>query len=283
VADSLEVYRFHQPPKLKGSGVVDVTPRGGTVLDVTFSSPHGADYQFLGENITISEPSGKVAIRGSRVSVSDLQLNAFDGPVVGRFDQNGGKLSGEMSWTKLSLAALSSTYGFQAKGGGEFTGRLDFSLTGGQVKTMSGDGLFALDKAELFSVPMFGPLSQVMSVVLNDRRAGSERAKSAFCTFSIREGILRMHNFQTSTTSLAFAGEGDVDLSERTIDMTMRMNARGLLGLLTLPLRPFYGMFQFRGTGPLKQPEWENVMFTTPSEEQKEALQAVPKARVVSP
>ena len=66
-----------------------------------------------------------------------------------------------------------------------------------------------------------------------------------------------------------------------TLDMTMRMNARGLLGLLTLPLWPFYGMFQFRGTGPLKSPKWENVMFTTPPEEQKQILQATPKAKVV--
>jgi hypothetical protein len=123
----------------------------------------------------------------------------------------------------------------------------------------------------------------VISVVLNDRRAGSERAKSAFCTFGINQGILRIRDFQTSTTSLTFVGEGNVDLSERTLDMTMRMNARGLLGLLTLPLRPFYGMFQFRGTGPLKEPKWENVMFTTPSEEQKAALQAAPKARAVTP
>lgn len=283
VADSLEIYRFHQPPALKGSGVVDVTPRGRTALDVTFNSPHGADYVFVGKNVTVSRPSGKVEIRGPRISVTDLNLNAFDGLLAGHFDYDAGKLSGEANWTKLSLPAIASTYDFHAKGGGDFTGRLDFSVTGGQVKTMSGEGLFALDKTELFSVPMFGPLSQVISGVLNDRRAGFERAKSAFCTFDIQDGILKIRNFQTSTTSLAFVGEGDVDLSERTIDMTMRMNARGLLGLLTLPLRPFYGMFQFRGTGPLKDPKWENVMFTSPSDEHKEALRAAPKARAVTP
>jgi hypothetical protein len=215
--------------------------------------------------------------------VADLKLNAFDGPVAASFNYDNGKLTGETSWTKLSLPALASTYGFHSKGGGDVTGRLDFSITDGRVKTMTGEGLFALDKTELFSVPMFGPLSQVMSAVLNDRRAGSERAKSAYCTFGISDGIMRIRNFQTSTTSLAFVGEGEVDLSERTLDMTMRMNARGLLGLLTLPLRPFYGMFQFRGTGPLKDPKWENVMFTTPSDEQRDTLQAVPKARAVGP
>jgi hypothetical protein len=283
VADSLEIYRFHEPPELKGSGVVDVTPRGRTALDVSFNSPQAADYVFLGENVTFLQPSGKVAIRGQRVTVGDLRLNAFDGPVAGRFDYDDGKLSGETSWTRLSIPALASTYGFQARGGGDVTGRLDFSLTAGRVETMTGEGLFALEKTELFSVPMFGPLSQVISGVLNDRRAGFERAKSAFCNFRIVDGVLHTHDFQTSTTSLTFVGEGQVDLSDRTLDMTMRMNARGLLGLLTLPLRPFYGMFQFRGTGPLKNPHWENVMFTSPPAEQKELLQAAPRARVVAP
>ncbi|MDP3849439.1 MAG: AsmA-like C-terminal region-containing protein [Luteolibacter sp.] len=282
VADSLEIYRFHRPPTLKGSGVVDVTPRGRTALEVSFNSPDAADYRFLGENITLSQPVGKVLIRGPRVTVAELKLNAFDGPISGQFDFRGdGKLSGELSWTQLSIPALTSTYGFQVKGGGETTGRLDFALTDGRVETMSGVGLFALEKTELFSVPMFGPLSTVASNVLNDRRAGFERAKSAFCNFRIEKGVLRTEDFQTATTSLTFAGEGEVDLAKRTLDMTMRMNARGLLGLITLPLRPFYGMFQFRGTGPLKNPQWENVMFTAPPEGQKELLQAAPKARIV--
>jgi hypothetical protein len=73
-----------------------------------------------------------------------------------------------------------------------------------------------------------------------------------------------------------------VDLTARTIDFTARLNARGLLGLITLPLRPFYGLFQFRGTGPIDKTVWENVHFTSPPEEQNDLLLAPPpKARVV--
>jgi hypothetical protein len=61
--------------------------------------------------------------------------------------------------------------------------------------------------------------------------------------------------------------------------MTIRMNARGLLGVITLPLKPFYGLFQFRGTGPMREPEWNNVMFTSPPETEKERLLDPPKAR----
>jgi hypothetical protein len=281
VADSLEVYRFHRPPELAGDGVVDVTPQGRTALDVSFRSDGPADYRFLDENVTLAKPVGKVSIRGPRVRIEGLECEVFGGPVRAGFLVSGPRLEGEMSWTGLDIPELCSTYGFTMKGGGQFTGRIDFSITGGRVETMAGEGLFALERTELFSVPIFGPLSPLISGVLNDRRAGFERAKSAFCNFTIKDGILRSRDFNTSTTSLNFAGDGEVDLAKRTIDMTMRMNARGLLGLLTLPLRPFYGMFQFRGTGPLRNPEWENVMFTAPPPGQDIHLKDPPKARIV--
>lgn len=283
IADTLEQYRFHQPPELKGSGVVDVTPQGRTELDISFSSDQPADYVFLGENLTLGSPRARVGIRGERVSINNLKVDAFDGPVAADINYlGGGKLQGELNWTRLSVPYLTSAYGFEVKGGGDLTGRLEFSLTNGKVETMDGEGLIALDKAELFSVPMFGPLTPLIGGVLNDDRAGFQQAKHAFCTYKIQNGIFTTTDFQTSTSSLNFAGDGSVDLKERTLDMTMRMNARGLLGLITLPLRPFSGMFQFRGTGPLKDAKWESMKVTPPLESQREILLAPPKARAVS-
>lgn len=284
IADDIEQYRFHTPPTLSGSGVVDVTPKGRTNLVVNFTSPGKADYEFLGENITLSEPKATVSVKGEKVRISDLSLEAFGGPVAGTVVHSGkSELTGDLHWSKLSVAGLSSTYGFDMEGSGEVTGRIDFSITGGDVGSMSGEGLVALENAELFSVPVFGPLSPVMSKVLNDKRAGFERAKSAFFTFNIRKGLLRTRDFQTATSSITFAGDGAIDLSEKSIDFTIRLNARGLLGLITLPLRPFYGLFQFRGTGPLKDTIWENVHFTSPPEGQNEILMAPPPRALIVP
>ncbi len=282
IADSLEQYRFHRPPALKASGVVDVTRQGRTDLHIDFSSNQSADFKFLGENLTLAQPSGVVDIRGERVTVGDLKLGGFDGAVVGQIDHLGkGKLTGELSWTRLAIPSLTSTYGFQMKGGGTTTGRIEFSIDDGKVNTMSGEGLLALENTELFSVPMFGPLSPLIGGVLNDPSAVTQMAKNAFCTFKIKDGVLSSKDFQTSTRSLNFAGEGSVDMNTRTIDMLIRMNARGLLGLLTLPLRPFSGLFQFHGTGPLKEPRWESMNFTSPPEIQNDLLLAPPKAKVI--
>lgn len=283
VADELERYRFHTPPSLSGSGVIDVTPQGRTKLTVKFRTPGKADYEFLGKNVTLLEPKATVNLLGNEVHVSGLSASAFDGTVAGDVVHSGkSNLTGELRWSKLAMPGLSSTYGFEMKGGGLLTGRIEFSITGGDVKTMDGKGLVALENAELFSVPIFGPLSGVVSTVLDDKRAGFERAKHAFCNFEIRKGILSTRDFQSATTSVTFTGDGEVDLEEKTIDFTIRLNARGLLGLITLPLRPFYGLFEFRGTGPIEKTVWENVHFSTPPAEQNDLLLAPPpKARIV--
>jgi len=55
--------------------------------------------------------------------------------------------------------------------------------------------------------------------------------------------------------------------------MTMRMNARGLLGIITLPLQPIIkGLFQFHGQGPMKEPKWEHVIFSSPPDDENEVL-----------
>jgi hypothetical protein len=281
-ARKLEDYRFHTPPALSGSGVVDVTRAGRTNLDVVFRSGSAATMEFLGEDVVLQKPVGKVRIRGERVDVDDLATVAFGGQLMADVSvRDGNQVSGEIHWTKVALSEVAGTYGFSMKDGGDSTGRIEFELKSGRVETMNGKGLVALENAELFSVPMFGPLSHLISGVLQDKRAGFERAKSMFCNFVIRNGVIETRDFSSFTRSLTFTGDGSVDMRDQTMNMTMRMNTHGFFSLLTLPFRPFYGMFQFRGKGPIKKPEWENVMFTSPPEEQSEVLAVPPRAREV--
>lgn len=282
IADNLENYRFQRPHTISGSGQVDVTPEGRTDLIVTFSTKNKADYKFLGKDLTLTKPSATVHVRNKEVDVTDLTSDVVGGKIQGKFsNQAGSKLSGELSWTKLDVLELSNVYELNMKTGGNLTGRIEFGITGGDISTMSGEGLIAMEDGELFSVPIFGPLSTVASKVVNDKRLGHERAKYAFCNFTIQKGIAQIRDFETATTSVRFTGDGSIDISAKTIDFTIRLNARGLLRLATIPLMPFYGLFQFRGTGPLNKPVWENVHFTSPPDKEKEILLSPPKAKAV--
>lgn len=281
LAKNIEAYQFHRPPRLQSSGVVDVTPAGRTRLDIRFETPSPAVAEVLGEKITFSRAKGNVRLRGERIEVDGLDLMAFDGPVKASFSHAKDKLAAEIAWTRLDLPALAGAYGVTMQGGGSTTGRIEFSQAGGNLATLSGEGHAGFENAHLFAVPILGPLSPLIASIVDDRRTGYERAKDAFLSFDIRNGIIRSNDFRTTTTSLTFTGDGAIDLNENTVDMTMRVNARGLLGLITLPLRPFYGLFQFRGTGPMREPVWENVMFTNPPPDQQESLLNPPKAQVV--
>ena len=282
LAANLESYQFHRPPRVRASGMVDITASGRTRLDVHFATASPAATDVLGEVITFDRAKGSVLLRGERVEIRDLELNAFDGPINASFTHAGKTLAAEIAWTRIDLPAMAGAYGVTMQGGGHTTGRIEFSLADGNIKTLKGRGHAGFENAHLFAVPILGPLSPLIAAIVDDRRTGYERAKDAFLSFHIEDGVIRSNDFRTTTTNLAFTGDGAINLNDSTVDMTMRVNARGLLGLITLPLRPFYGLFQFRGTGPMREPDWENVMFTNPPPAQKENLLNPPKARVVA-
>jgi hypothetical protein len=288
VADHLETYRFHRPPELKAGGVIGLSKAAAkTNFRITGATPGNVSYRFAGTDLQLSGLSTGVVVKPALTEVRDLTFEVFEGPVRGRFDVTpaGGsqRVKGELDWTRLSLPGISTACGFDKKAKGYVTGRIDFDYLGKAAAGLNGEGLIALEEGELFSVPMFGPLSPLLSAVLSNRRAGFQDAKEAFCTFEVKQGVLSTNDFLTTTPSLVFTGDARADLNRLTLDMTIRMNARGLLGVITLPLKPFYGLFQFRGSGPMRQPTWDNVMFTSPPETERKRLLAPPKATDLRP
>lgn len=286
VADELEVYRFHRPPRLSAEGLIGIEsglPKQD--LLVTFDCPAAASYEFLEKTLELEAPSGRVRVLPDRVEIASLDTGAFGGRIRGDFESRLGgptqKLHGELDWTRLGLPEIARTYEFDQEPKGSITGRIDFEITGTEVAGLDGEGHIALEQGELFDVPMFGPLSPLISAVIGRRGAGFQEATDAFCTFQVENGVIATTDFLTTTPSLVFTGDGRADLPKETLDMTVRMNARGLLGVITLPLKPFYGLFQFRGSGPIQDPEWKNVMFTSPPDEQKDRLLDPPKARPI--
>lgn len=288
IADSITEYRFHVPPTLTADGSIDVRNEGRTQLNVSLVQAKAVTWEFLDQPVTFSDVSSVLQIDSQQVVLNRLSAGVFSGNCAGivRVKHSGEKrFEADLRWNNLKMRDISETYKFQEKGYGTLTGRIDLKGITGNNKTLEGEGLCALDSGELFAVPVFGPLSGVIAGVLGDRRAGFERAKNAFCNFTIRKGILQTNDFLTYTSNLKFTGNGIVDLDQSTIDMTIRMNARGLLGVITLPLQPIIkGLFQFHGKGPMNKPEWEHVVFTSPPEAEKEALlRSTPRKAMVVP
>lgn len=276
LAESLTEYRFHAPPTVSADGVIDLRGQGRTNLKVSLQQVKALTWEFLGKPVTFTAVSTDLQIDDQQVSLSRLSAGVLGGTSAGTVQvkfKGDKRFTADIRWNRLQMEDIAQTYQFKEKGYGTLTGRINLAGVPGKTNTLAGEGLCSLEKGELFAVPIFGPLSPLISGVLGDRRAGYDRAKDAFCNFTIRDGIVTTNDFVTHTINLKFTGNGNVDLNNDTIDMTIRMNARGLLGIVAWPLQPFIkGFFQFQGKGPMDKPKWEHVIFTSPPPEEKDAL-----------
>ena len=288
LADHVECYRFHRPPSLLASGTFDLRDNGSqSDFTINLSSPGSMNYEFLGEPLTLRRLKARVKIRDDRVDVNQLSFYTLQGACSGNvrvYTSNpaSSRYAGDMQFRRLHLKDIGKLYEFDNANRGLLTGRIDFNGEGDNMRKFNGKGSLALEKGNLFSVPMLGPISPLVGIVLGKRNPTEETAKDASLSYVIQNGIVYSNDFLATTRSLKFTGEGKVDLKEKEIDMLMRMNARGLFGFLALPVRPFMGLFQFKGTGPVMNPKWRTSMFTTPTRGKKDPIfRKPPKARVI--
>ncbi|MBU6327846.1 MAG: hypothetical protein KGQ89_09465, partial [Verrucomicrobia bacterium] len=92
-AENIKDYRFHSPPKLSASGVIDLRNQGGTRLHISLIKSDAMDWKFLGKMVTLSDLSSEIMIRSADATLDNLSLQAFDG-------RCGGKVAFNFSGTK---------------------------------------------------------------------------------------------------------------------------------------------------------------------------------------
>ena len=272
-SDHLEkTYRFHQPPYLKLNGSFD--NRFGSdeknIYLIEIQTEGQTDYPFFGKLLPVTKLETNVIVRRSRVTVDKLSFSTVGGTAAGKVvidasRQAPPKYTGDIRWNRLYFPEISKVYKFKEKEKGWLTGQIAFSGVESDLRQFNATGVIGIEKGNLVALPIFGPLSPLIAGVLGDKRMGYERAKDASATFAIKNGVWMTEDFSAVSTSLNLTGEGWIDLETDRIEMIVRINARGLLGLLTTPLKLLKGMFQFRGTGDFTNPKWRPSPFTRPA------------------
>ena len=282
-----EMFGFREPPTFSTSGRLDHNKPGtGTLLDSSIRSQGIVDYDFLGKTLQLTGVSANIKSTLDRHEVSDLAFQAFRGTGAGaltitKTPEEPAHIKAGIRWDNLSLSEIGRKFAFEKDAQGTLTGRLDFTTFAKQTNTLNGKGVIGLRNGQLFNVPIFGPLSVPLGTILS-KEFSHEQARDASATFILKNGVVLTNDLLTSTPSTTFVGEGRIDLTNQQMDLTMRMNARGLLGLVTLPLTPLKGLFQFRGQGPLKKPTWAAAPFTEPAGGRSHAIfKDPPRAQIV--
>ena len=285
-----ENYRFHNLPRIALDGTF-----AGRKEDLEKSSfrvgvrtEGQTDFPFLGSDLPLQKLTADLSIQGSGISVQNLSCETLNGSIAGSVfcDVTPGqktKYRGAIKWDDLSFRQLSRVYKFKEEEKGTLTGNIDFRGIAGGVRGFNADGLLTINQGNLVSLPILGPLSPIIAGLLGDKRMGYERAKDASAHFKVTNGVLTTNDFIAISTSITLTGEGWIDLLTEKLDMTIRMNARGLLGFITLPLQPLKGIFQFRGTGAYGQPKWRSSPFTRPAKGLNDPIfEKLEKAKIVT-
>ncbi len=283
-------YRFHRPPQLTLNGSFDCTL--GSVEHnaymVSVRTTGQTDYPFLKRVLPLTHLTADIYFRKRELNVANLAFHTLQGRSSGEihvsFQKDGSlpQYRGDLKWRDISFRDISKLYQFKEEEKGQLTGRFHFTGVGGEVRKLSGRGFLSLHKGNIVSLPVFGPLSPLLAGILGDQRMGYERAKDASGSFIVRNGLWQTDDFLAVSTSLNLTGVGWIDLASDQIDMTIRLNARGLLGIITLPLAPIKGLFQFRGTGQFTDSKWKSSPFTQPKLGKKDPLyRPVGKAIIV--
>ncbi len=289
-ADHLEEYKFFDPPEIRAGGIFDtkVKPLKDSKVDFkcNIACPSSkVMYTLLDGNLMLNNFKANIHVKKDSVSVNNISASTFKGALKGEIKvsltgADDESYIGNLNFLKLNFRNIGITYNFDEIPQGELTGNIHFTGRGDNIRNFNASGNISLDKGNIFSAPVLGPISLILNPLLPKKSHLSERLKNMSANFTIQKGILRTDNIQSLTTSMTFTGAGWVDLKTDSMDLTIRINYRGLIGktmelgaeIIRLPinvLRALFlnkkaevsGLLQVRGKGKYKNPRWTAVQF----------------------
>jgi len=249
-------YKFHQPPTVTANGVYQF--RGGTAtrLEINVDGASGMDYVFLGKNLPFQKINGRLLFTNDRLQILDLRGNLFSGNVHGgadislaRGDQH---YRAKIAVDGMDFPRLTDLYWNYKTAQGRLSGSYDFTGNGDNSRLMQGTGKATVADGDVFAIPVFGPLSVILGTLLPLKAAGYSIAHEAKASFTAKSGVIHTNDFEVAGRLFSMLGDGDLYFLDDKLDFNIRISPKGAGILLT----PVYKLFEYKGEGSLKNPNW---------------------------
>jgi AsmA-like C-terminal region len=252
-------YKFSAPPVITANGVYQF--RGGkeTHLEIGIESPAKMDYVFLGKTLPFDRVSAKLLLTNDRLQITDLNGSIFSGAVRGRSDislaKNDGRYDALIAAEGIDFQRLTNLYFNYKTAQGSMDGQYEWTGKGGEARTMNGKGNLVVRNGDVFAVPLFGPLSDLLNAVLPG--FGYRVARKASMSFTISDGDIRTSDFHVDAGTFGMVGHGESHFLDDKIDFDVRVDAGGA-GFVLMPL---YKIFEYKAEGSLNHPTWRAKHF----------------------
>jgi hypothetical protein len=252
-------YKFHQPPAITANGVYQFRGGTGTRLEINVDAPTGMDYVFLGKTLPFHKIAGKLLFTNDHLQIADLRGNLFSGNIRGSADislaRGDPHYHAKLAVDAVDFPRLTDLYYNYKTAHGQLSGTYDFTGLGDNSRTMQGSGKMNVANGDVFAIPVFGPLSGILNLVVPG--SGYSIARNATADFTVQKGVIHTDNFEVAGKLFSMLGSGDIYFADDKLDFEVRIDPKGP-GIL---LAPVYKLFEYKGEGSLKNPDWHPKRF----------------------
>ena len=252
-------YKFRHPPTVTANGIYQFRGGKDTRLEVTIEEGKGMDYVFLGKTLPFDRVSGRLLFTNDRLQIADLRGGLLSGTLRGDADislaPNDAHYQASISVAGINFPLLTDLYYNYKTAHGQLSGSYDFTGLGSDARTMRGRGKVEVTNGDVFAIPIFGPLSGILNLVVPG--SGYSIAREAGASFTIKDGVIHTEDFDAAGTFFSMLGHGDIHFLDDKLDFNLRLNMKGPGVLLT----PVYKLFEYTGEGSLKKPDWHPKRF----------------------
>lgn len=255
IAESLLAYRFHQPPVTDVSGILGLKDPQKNNFKIQLRAPQGLDYTLLKKNLVFREVAGTVIIKKQDLLVDIPHASLFGGTagINARVSiaPGDGSYAADVTLDNVDFKSLTKLYFDYETSQGKMSGDYHFTTITGDDYAMKGNGRMLIKDGSVYAMPIFGPLSILMNDVIPG--LGYQAANRATADFTLEKGVINTKNLSIQSAAFTMIGEGDIFYLEDRMNMSVRLNVRGIPGIIFFPVSK---LLEYISDGSAKHPTW---------------------------
>jgi hypothetical protein len=271
-------------PTLLINGVVDQRRPGlRTQLDINLNAPV-MDYTFCGHDLHFDDVTAKLLFKDGRMQLSNVRAELFGGTVKGEADISLLKAkpghTAKLDFTNVDFSKLTKLYFDYDESQGKLSGTYDFTGAGDNGRIMRGTGNLAVTQGQVFAIPFLGPFSEILNKIVPGM--GYQKAQKATVDFNIADGIIATKNLVIEGKGFSMFGNGRIWFLDDRMDFDMRLNAKGLPGVLLFPVSK---LWEYESKSKVSKPNWRLKILPDfkPNAEEPLPPGTAPRPKVIPP
>ena len=245
-------YHFSRPPLVHANGKVDLEDQKknlDTDLLVQVEAKSPMEWTLFHVPYSFENPVGTLTFKDRNLAVDMKQCGFYGGSLTGTLDmdlhQNPAGYTLDLTLGKVDFKRFMVRTFNYAQSTGILNATTHLTGTIGNMASMDGKGEVKVYDGDITAIPLLGSLTPLIPLF--------SVADAAHSHFTVDKGVIHTDDLHISSETLALIGNGTYNFVADQVDLNMRVNANLIF---SIPLYPLSKIFEFHGTGPMKNVKW---------------------------